>query len=364
MSHSNARPVFAAVVRAGTGNRPLARHEDASLEAMAEAIAGLLGVPRADAAVPGTRAYFVPDDTLDAAQAAALGVHDEYDLFGGVVPHRFAATKLVSHPLVGADAAAPDGWVHALAEAIDGAVLPGYAVFSEADARRAADRLLPLGPLRLKLARGLGGRGQARVADLDELDEALAALPADELRLHGATLEQELADSRTWSIGVARCGALAITYAGVQRTTRDRHGNAVYGGSDLDVVRGGFDALLQLPLPPDAHRAVSRAQHYDAAMSANFPGFFASRRNYDVVAGQDAQGRDACGVLEQSWRIGGASPAELAAMRAFADDPSRVHVRASCREAHGVHTPPPGAIVGFRGDDPSLGPLCKYAWVH
>ena len=45
--------------------------------------------------------------------------------------------------------------------------------------------------------------------------------------------------------------------------------------------------------------------------------FFASRRNYDVVAGLDARGQRRCGVLEQSWRVGGASPAELVALAAF-----------------------------------------------
>lgn len=44
----------------------------------------------------------------------------------------------------------------------------------------------------------------------------------------------------------------------------------------------------------------------DAAALDCFPGFFASRRNYHIGQGRDAKGRFKSGVLEQSWRIGGA----------------------------------------------------------
>ena len=88
----------------------------------------------------------------------------------------------------------------------------------------------------------------------------------------------------------------------------------MYGGSELLVVRGGFEALHALGLPAEAALAVAQARVYDAAATEHFPGLFASRRNYDVVRGLDAAGRPRCGVLEQSWRIGGASGAEVAAL--------------------------------------------------
>ena len=53
--------------------------------------------------------YLVPDETLTCAQARHLGIRDEDDLFGGVVPHPFVASKVITHPLPGADAAAPPG---------------------------------------------------------------------------------------------------------------------------------------------------------------------------------------------------------------------------------------------------------------
>ena len=49
----------------------------------------------------------------------------------------------------------------------------------------------------------------------------------------------------------------------------------------------------------------------------------------------DAVGRRRSGVLEQSWRAGGASGAEIAALEAFRADPSLPSVRAITREVYG-----------------------------
>ena len=57
--------------------------------------------------------YLVPSDTLVGLEAArALGVNGEQDLFGGVVPHAFVATKVITHPLVTERAQSPAGWSH------------------------------------------------------------------------------------------------------------------------------------------------------------------------------------------------------------------------------------------------------------
>ena len=100
---------------------------------------------------------------------------------------------------------------------------------------------------------------------------------------------------------------------------------------------------------------------YDDAAFACFEGLFASRRNYDVAEGVDAAGEHRCGVLEQSWRIGGASGAEVAALMAFRDDPSLAVVRASSVEVYGSDVSPPAdATVYFQGLDAHAGPLTKY----
>jgi hypothetical protein len=69
-------------------------------------------------------------------------------------------------------------------------------------------------------------------------------------------------------------------------------------------------------------------------------------------------------VLEQSWRIGGASGAEVAALRAFRDDATLRVVRASCVEAYGDTTPPDDALVYYHGDDSHGGMLTKYARIE
>ena len=353
--------------------QPHGGHEEATLDALAQRIAMLRGSQYAgtfDAAdLPPRNAYLVPETTLLHAQLAGLDVRGSTDLFGGVVPHRFVATKLVSHPSVHADAPVPRGWEHTLARRMAQAVLPGFSVFSAGDAAAAFGLLSPLGPVRFKLARGIGGNGQWRVTTPAELDEALADLPDGELESHGASLEQNLDDAVTFSIGVVECAGQCIAYHGEQRTVDGPHGHEVYAGSTLDVVRGGLDELLahQAWAPVDdprqaaLARAVRQARRYDTEMRRSFPGFFASRRNYDVVAGRDAGGTLRSGVLEQSWRIGGASPAELLALEAFTANPALARVRVSCHEAYGDHAPPAEATVHYRGNEPRLGPMVKYA---
>ena len=108
-----------------------------------------------------------------------------------------------------------------------------------------------------------------------------------------------------------------------------------------------------------------QARTYDDAASQCFPGFYASRRNYDVAQGRDAAGRPRSGVLEQSWRAGGASGAEIGALEGFDKDSSLRVVRAATREVYGDEpTLPSDATVYFSGTDPSVGPLTKYAWVE
>jgi hypothetical protein len=306
--------------------------------------------------------YFVPTDTLvGVGHAYALGIAGQHDLFGGVVPHPFVGTKCISHPLVDDRARIPDGWSETFARRVRCAVLEGFAAFSTDDAFRAGLRLFAHGPVRVKRALGIGGYGQTVVTGHEALERALADSDTDEVSRYGIALEQDLADVTTHSVGQVRLGGLLATYCGTQRLTPNNHGQPVYGGSDLLVARGGFDELLALQPAPSARRAIEQARVYDDAAFACFDGLFASRRNYDIAEGNDAGGEHRCGVLEQSWRIGGASGAEVAALSAFHDDPSLTVVRASCVEVYGADaSPPPDATVYFQGVDAHAGPLTKY----
>lgn len=342
-------------------------HSHASRMALAAKIADLLEVPFAgtqgSTAVTGP-AYIVAGQPLLAGEALALGVLDEHDLFGGVVPHPFVATKCVTHPLVHPDAEAPLGWNPAFAEEVADAVLPGFSCYSLQDAAAAGRRLLALGPVRLKLGGADGGHGQSVADDAKALDAQLAALDPTLLAQGGLVLEQNLSDVTTISVGHVLLGPHVASYCGTQRLTRNRQGEEVYGGSSLHVVRGGFADLLKTGLDERQALAVRQARLYDAAAAVHFRGFFASRRNYDIVQGTDRGGRFKSGVLEQSWRPGGASPAEVLALIALRDDPKRQAVTACCEEHHGPAPDiPADAWVYYQGDDPEVGPLTKYACI-
>ena len=343
-------------------------HERATLVHIGRRVAGLLGLEYGGPYDPGVRyegaCYAIPSDTLSTGEAAGLCIRTTRDFLGGVVPHPFVATKTITHPLIDSAAARPEGWSPCFADEVDEVVLPGFSAFDGADARRAGLALLAGGPVRVKRARGIGGKGQFVAASPDELDAALTSLNPAELARDGVVIERNLRGVTTYSVGRVEIGGMIASYTGTQRITRNSRGEEAYGGSDLQVVRGEFDTLLDLDLPAEARLAVVQAWQYDAAALRQFPGLMASRRNYDVAVGYEGNGdRRHSGVLEQSWRIGGATPAEIAAIEAFAGDASLKFVRASSMEVYGPCDPPSGALVYFRGEDPKLGLLTKYAVV-
>lgn len=308
--------------------------------------------------------YLVPSDTLVGTERAqALGIRGRDDFFGGVVPHPFVSTKAITHPLVADDAVAPTGWNPAFSRMVGDAVLPGFTAFSRADAAAAADRLLADGPVRVKVVRETGGNGQTVAADRAAFDACLAGITDDMLVQDGVVIEQNLRQVETLSVGQVHVAGIVATYFGYQRLTTNRKGAEVYGGSDLTVVRGDFQALLALAMPHEVRTAVEQALLYDSAAQSCFPGFFASRINYDVAQGLLTDDCWRSGVLEQSWRAGGATGAEIAALEAFQADPHCRVVRASGYEIHGPCDVPPGAVVYFRGVDDAVGPLTKYTTV-
>ena len=328
------------------------RHEPATLRQIAERLARLKGYEFAGEYDCGVRydrpVYFVPSATLVSDDTTDnLGIRGEDDLFGGVVPHAFVATKTITHPLAGDGAARRRVGRHAFARAVEGAVLHGYSAFSFSDARRAGELLLRKGRGACEAGASMGGRGQVVANDRDQLEAALRAIDAAELASCGVALEENLVEVSTYSVGQVRVGTLLASYFGTQKLTADEHGKAVYGGSDLVVARGDFDALLALDLGDEAAQAVTQARTYDRAAREHYKGFFASRRNYDVVRGVGFDGAPRCGVLEQSWRIGGASSAEIAALEVFAADETRQVARACCTEVYGAGGPVPARAVVY-----------------
>lgn len=340
-------------------------HEIDTLHELARQIAELKGMPFSGeydkrCAHPGPH-YWVPDDTLTLAEAHTLGVRSARDLYGGVVPFPFVATKLIAHGLPVGATAAPQGWSNAFSEQTASLVLPGYAAFSREDARAAGRALLASGPVRVKRADGIGGAGQAMVETPDQLEAELDALSDAMLRLQGIVIERHLNAIETFSAGQVLFDNITASYFGVQHLTVNNHGHQVYGGTDLLVVRGDFDALARLPLSEDGREAIAKARAFDTAVQNGYAGFFASRRNYDVAHGIDEAGKRCCGVLDQSWRVGGATGAEIGALRLFITEPDAHVVHASTHEVYGEDVQlPAGACLLYEGVDARVGKITKY----
>lgn len=362
-----AAPAGTVVVIHGPATPTSENHEREAQRHVAERLARLKGyafggVFDADAHYAGAL-YFVPAGTLLAAEAAQLGIHSIDNLFGGVVGAPVIATKCITHPLFDPEATAPEGWCDAFADQVRDVVLPGFSAFGREAALRAGEALLRGGPVRLKPGEGVGGRGQLVVNNPAELSAALEQLDLETLAANGVVLERNLEEVVTFSVGQITLGELRITYIGTQATTDHPGGGSAYGGSELLVMRGDFDAALAAVTDRSLRSAVERAQHYDRVAAATLPDFLASRRNYDVVTGADASGATVSGVLEQSWRIGGASPAEIAALEAFAANPELDRIWAASYERYGAHTPPADATLAYDGDDGKGNRLVKYSRV-
>lgn len=342
-------------------------HDRSARKVVAKRLAILKGIAFAGDMEPNhpIRAeYLVPAETLTTAVAHKLGITREDDLFGGVVPSPLIGTKAISHGLVHPEADAPDAWREAVGTLTPDAVLAGYTVFSLKDARTAGFRLLQGGAVRLKRVTAVGGHGQSVVTDQEELERAVASLDWSEAAETGLTIEENLERATTYSVGQVHVAGIRLSYFGVQRQSDGAEGERGYGGSNLLCVRGDFGALFELDLPRDARTAINQAQAFDAAATQLYPEFFASRRNYDVAVGCDRGNRIRSGVLEQSWRIGGASGAEVLALEAFKADSKLRSIKVGAFEIFGESPPPsPEALVLFRGIDPSIGPLTKYAEV-
>ena len=312
-----------------------------------------------------TPLYFVPADTLTSDTASRLGIRDERDLYGGVVRHAFEATKAIAHPLLDAASHAPAGWCAEFPRLVAGVVLDGISVFAKEDAVRAGRQLLELGPVRVKAANGIGGRGQSIATNASDLARVVDAIDEAQIARFGFVIEQNLVDVTTYSVGQVRVADVVCTYYGTQHLTLNNRGVEIYGGSELIVQQGDFDILLASTVPEGIRLAIEQARAFDNAATRCFDGFFASRRNYDVAQGVDAAGHRRSGVLDQSWRLGGASGAEIGALEAFRADPALRAVRSSSCEVYGeAPVLPPNATVYFSGDDSHFEPLTKYAWTE
>ncbi|MGZ0715009.1 DUF3182 family protein [Pseudomonas palleroniana] len=343
-------------------------HEVDTNRALARWLAQVLGLKFGGSYDPelhaGRALYLLPTQTLvGQAQARALNVHGPEDLWGGYVDHDFICTKAISHGVLSPQAKTPEGWSTLFCERVRTVVLDGLSVFALEDARPAATRLLYSGPIRMKPVHACAGRGQAVIRSVDEFDAVLARPDAAQRFSEGMVLEQDLHNVVTHSVGQSFIAGHVLSYCGEQYLTRDGQGEDVYGGSNLLVVPGGYDDLLQLELSDDVREAIVQARVFDTAADEAYQGFYASRRNYDIAQGLDNDGQRRSGVLEQSWRMGGASSAEVAALQTFINDPGLRAIRVSSVETYEDQPLPADAIEVYRGPAQNSEFLLKYVTV-
>lgn len=343
-------------------------HEVETNRALARWLAQIVGLEYGGSYDPqlhsGRDRYLLPTQTLvGAAIARKLGVKGPEDLWGGYVDHDFICTKAISHGLLNRYAFAPEGWATLFCERVRSVVLDGLSVFSLDDARPAAEHLLYSGPIRIKPIHACAGRGQEVIKSLDQFDAILARPDAKALFTEGVVLEEDLTEVITHSVGQSFVGDKVLSYCGDQYLTEDAQGEQVYGGSNLLVVQGYYEDLLALELPDEVRLAIQQAQVFDSAADEAYPGFYASRRNYDIAQGLDCNGRQRSGVLEQSWRLGGASSAEVAALQSFVNDPGLRAIRVSSVETYSDQTLPANAIEVYRGPAEHSDFLLKYVTV-
>ena len=344
------------------------QHEVETNRALARWLAQILGLKFGGSYDPQKHAdrdlYLLPTQTLvGPAQARELHVNGPADLWGGYVDHDFICTKAISHGLLSPEAKAPEGWSPLFCERVRDVVLAGLSVFALEDARPAAERLLYSGPIRLKPVHACAGRGQEVIHSLDAFEAVLARPEAAQMLSEGVVLEQDLHDVVTHSVGQSFIGDHVFSYCGEQYLTKDGQGEEVYGGSNLLVVPGGYEDLLTLDLPDGVRQAIEQAQVFDAAADEAYPGFYASRRNYDIAQGLDSEGQRRSGVLEQSWRMGGASSAEVAALQSFINHPGLKAIHVSSVETYVDQALPADAIEVYRGPAENSDFLLKYVTV-
>jgi len=339
-------------------------HNVASVEALAARLCSLTGrqlLPTLQSFDENNETFFVPTFAL-----VRQNGHPEISIqnfYGGIVHHGFMTTKLVTHPHWHDDDNLPEGWARSFAACLQDCVLSGFSVFSHRHALEAAGALLKKHKIRFKNPYASGGKDQTVIETVRSLDGFLETVSDSDIA-NGLVVEEDVENSSTYSVGQVQIENHIGSYLGRQYTSHDKDGSVAYAGSRLHMVRGGWDTLLNQLQSPVAHRIVENARRYDEAARQHL-GLVASRRNYDVLVGPITENGVRCGVLEQSWRVGGASPAEVLAIEKLTQDETVIAVQAMVRETQDQKPAfKEKDFIVYAGDDDFGRPLHKYARIE
>lgn len=295
------------------------------------------------------------------------------------------------------DAEVPAWFDHRFPEYVRTATLPGYSCFSPGSLAAAAEHMLGEHVrVRLKDPNGASGVGQSTIGTVGEIAPTLDAIASDVTASHavdlagylaryGYVVEAEIDDVEAWSVTLTRTpDGHYSSFGRLRETTVDTADRGViqnYGGTSLVVVRGDPEALTCVPaggavvydpaIDEDIRLApspgvIEAAQCYIEGMRLwEAEGALTTRANVDVVtgriAGRDGSHREIAAAVEDSGRVGGASPAELLGIEALRADPTLSYVVRSSR--HGFDdvartyaryaATVPGSRTFWNGADPA-----------
>ena len=341
-------------------------HMEATRNELARRLAALTGFAFAgeyDPREAKAPLYFVPSDTLDHDTAVRAGIRRQSDLFGGVVPHPFVATKTITHPLVDAPSCVPMGWSREFARRVEPVVLNGVSAFAKEDALGAGSRLLEEGAVRVKPGGGIAGLGQSVVDNVIDLAVALEAIEPDVMARLGVVVEQNLSDVTTYSVGQVRVADLVchLLWDAVHDDQQSRRRGLRRLGLDRRAWRFRRDARPAVAGGCRRWRSIRRAPTTLRRTSASKA---CSRRGATTTSRRAAMAR-AAGVRECSSSPGawaGRAAPRSARSKPFA--PTRRSMSCARRRARSMATrrsSRPERWSTTRVTDESVGALTKYA---
>ncbi len=200
----------------------------------------------------------------------------------------------------------------------------GMAVFSTKAAEAFAELEFRQGNrVQVKDASESDGMGQETVETLDELREALVAI--NDLPGRGAVIMpyfDQIHDR--FSVGLIDLGS-AGTFRYIGRENITLHeGREVYGGSDLAVYQDSGERVIKLASEVLQIPEQIRSRGLDAIERYRNLALETGRISVDIIRGIADNGERLEETVDVTARIGGATPAEVLAIREVADRPMAV----------------------------------------
>lgn len=328
--------------------------------------------------VPDDCAVVVPQKPITSGalkrNLAELGLTDrKLWVYGASFPDDLflRSTKAQVHLPVSGDTV-PSWYDHGLPAYLQETTVPGYSCFTPDAMEAASGRLLDEFPrIRFKDPNGFSGEDQVIVSSEQEFAEFEERLDSDlrsrlgfglkdYLAKYGYVIEANLErEVKAWSLTVTRTPDEIYTSFGriVESAAELPSGEVFqeYAGTSSVVVRGDPSSLLRLPeggldvydpvradehirLTPTPSIVNAALRHAEALHRWEEDGIYRSRTNVDILTGtlvrRDGSEELIAATVEDSARIGGASPAEILGITALRNNPDAPYVVRSTRHSY------------------------------